>query len=146
MIIIITSRQANSCYFYSLMRFKFPREEKLKSEKQIQAIFEKGSSISAYPLKLVYLGSSNEGAKIKAAVSVPKRSFKSAVHRNRIKRLLREGYRLHKHLIFNKIEGRYAFMFLYLGKEIPSYSEIEGPMIKILENFLKRVNDEEVDT
>jgi ribonuclease P protein component len=128
------------------MRFKFPKEEKLKSEKQIQAIFEKGSSISAYPLKLVYLGSSNEGAKIQVAVTVPKRNFKSAVHRNRIKRLLREGYRLHKHLIFNKIERRYAFMFLYLGKEIPSYSEIEGLMVKILENFLKRVNDEEVDT
>jgi len=146
MIIIITSRQANSCYFYSLMSFKFPKEEKLKSEKQIKAIFEKGSSITASPIKLVYLGSAKASAKIQVAVTVPKKNFRSAVNRNRIKRLLRESYRLHKHIIFNKIEGSYAFMFLYLGKEIPSYSEIEGSMIKILEKFLKRVNDEEVDT
>ncbi len=146
MIIIITSRQANSCYFYSLMSFRFPKEEKLKSEKQIQAIFEKGSSITAYPLKLVYLGSSNASTKMQVAVTVSKKNFRSAVHRNRIKRLMREGYRLHKHLIFNKIEGSYACMFLYLGKDMPSYSEIEGSMIKILEKFLKRVNDEEVDT
>lgn len=146
MIIIITSRQANSCYFYALMRFRFPKEEKLKSEKQIQAIFEKGTSIISFPLKLVFLGSANASSKIQVAVTVPKKNFRSAVKRNRIKRLLRETYRLHKHLIFNKIEGNYAFMFLYLGKEIPSYGEIEGSMIKILEKFLKRVNDEEVDT
>lgn len=146
MIIIITSREANSCYFYSLMSFRFPKEEKLKSEKQIQALFEKGSSITAFPIKMVYLESSKATAKIQVAVTVSKRNFKSAVHRNRIKRLLRESYRLHKHLIFNKIEGSYACMFLYLGKEMPSYSEIEGSMIKILEKFLKRVNDEEVNS
>ncbi|NNJ87933.1 MAG: ribonuclease P protein component [Eudoraea sp.] len=112
----------------------------------MQAIFEKGSSISVYPLKLVYLGSSDVDTKIQVAVTVPKKKFRSAVHRNRIKRLLREAYRLHKHLIFNKIEGSYAFMFLYLGKEMPSYGDIEGSMIKILEKFLKRVNNEEVDT
>jgi ribonuclease P protein component len=128
------------------MSFRFPKEEKLKSEKQIQAIFEKGSSITAFPLKMVYLESSKASAKIQVAVTVSKRNFKSAVHRNRIKRLLRESYRLHKHLIFNKIEGSYACMFLYLGKDMPSYSEIEGSMIKILEKFLKRVNDEEVNS
>lgn len=128
------------------MSFKFPKEEKLKSEKQIQAIFEKGSSIVVYPIKLVYLRTSVGNVKIQAGVTVPKKNFRSAVHRNKIKRLLRENYRLHKHYIFNKIEGNYAFMFLYLGKEIPSYGQIEGSMIKILEKFLKRVNDEEVDT
>ncbi len=146
MIIIITLRQANSCYFYGLMSFKFSKEEKLKSEKQIQAIFDKGSSITVYPLKLLFLETTIPGAKIQVGVTAPKKNFKRAVHRNRIKRLLRESYRLNKHLIFNKIEGSYALMFLYLGKEIPSYDVIEGVMIKILKKLLKRVNDEEVDT
>jgi ribonuclease P protein component len=128
------------------MSFKFSKEEKLKSEKQIQAIFDKGSSITVYPLKLLFLETTIPGAKIQVGVTAPKKNFKRAVHRNRIKRLLRESYRLNKHLIFNKIEGSYALMFLYLGKEIPSYDVIEGVMIKILKKLLKRVNDEEVDT
>ncbi len=146
MIIIITSPQANSCYFYTLMKFRYPREEKLKSEKLVQAVFEKGTSVTAYPLKLIFLVCPTNNPKIQAGVTVPKKNFRSAVKRNRIKRLMREAYRLNKHLIFNKIEGSYAFMFLYLGKEIPAYSQIEGSMIKLLGKFLILANDEEVDT
>ena len=146
MIIIITSHEANSCYFYSLMSFRFPKEEKLKSEKQIQALFEKGTSITSYPLKLIYLSSKKTGVKVQVAVTVPKKNFKRAVQRNKIKRLIRESYRLHKHLIFNKIEGGFTFMILYLGKEMPSYIEIEAQMIKILEKILKQMTNEEADS
>jgi ribonuclease P protein component len=128
------------------MNFRHPRKEKLKSEKLIQAVFEKGESVTAYPLKLIFLASPASDPKIQAAVTVPKKNFRSAVKRNSIKRLMREAYRLNKHHIFNKIEGSYAFMFLYLGKEIPSYGQIEGPMIKLLEKVLILANDEEVDT
>jgi len=53
--------------------------------------------------------------------------------------LLREAYRLNKPVIFNNIEGSYAFMILYLGKDIPDYSIVNHKMIALLKNFKKKI-------
>ena len=123
------------------MAYTFGKREKLKSKKLIGQLFTEGKSITVYPLKLYYLpATDDQESKIKTAVSVPKKNFKRAVHRNRIKRLLREGYRLNKHLIFNNIEGNFAFLILYLGKELPEYRDIEDSLksiFKKLENVKK---------
>lgn len=125
------------------MSSKFPKKEKLKSEILISRLFEEGKSVSSYPLKLIYLDLKGPAAaKIQCGVTVPKRNFKSAVKRNRIKRLLRESYRLHKEEIFNNIEGSFAFLFLYLGNELPDYREVEKHMQVILKKFLIQVTDE----
>ncbi|MGB5385664.1 MAG: ribonuclease P protein component [Eudoraea sp.] len=125
------------------MSSKFPKKEKLKSESLIRGIFEEGKSITSYPLKLIYLNIKTPAkTKVQCGVAVPKRNFKSAVKRNRIKRLLRESYRLNKEQIFNNIEGSFAFLFLYLGKEIPEYEEVEKQMRVILKQFLIRVTNE----
>lgn len=84
-------------------------------------------------------------AKFKTGVAVPKKNFKSAVKRNRIKRLLRESYRLNKHLVFNNSEGNFAFLILYLGKEMPNYLGVEKEMQIILKKFLKKIDDAKVD-
>jgi len=125
------------------MSSKFPKIEKLKSESLIRDIFEEGKSITSYPLKLIYLGIKvTAKTKIQCGVTVPKRNFKSAVKRNRIKRLLRESYRLNKEQIFNNIEGSFAFLFLYIGKEMPEYDEVEKNMRVILQKFLKKAPNE----
>lgn len=130
-------------YFSSIMSSKFPKIEKLKSEFLIREVFKEGKSITSYPLKLVYLETKVPGKiKIQCGVTVPKSNFKSAVKRNRIKRLLRESYRVNKEEIFNNIEGSFAFLFLYLGKEIPQYEEVEKHMRIILLKFLKKVTNE----
>lgn len=125
------------------MSSKFPKKEKLKSESLIRVIFEEGKSITSYPLKLIYIDIKVPAkAKVQCGVTVPKRNFKSAVKRNRIKRLLRESYRLNKEQIFNNIEGSFAFLFLYIGKEMPEYEEVEKQMRVILQKFLKKVTNE----
>jgi ribonuclease P protein component len=52
---------------------------------------------------------------------------------------MRESYRLNKHLIFNNIEGNFAFMFLYLGKEMPSQSKITDAMIPLMRKFIDEI-------
>lgn len=124
------------------MDVSFSKKEKLKSKKHIEHLFEEGKSISAFPLRLVYLGTTFEDdAVIKAGVSVSKRNFKHAVDRNRIKRLLREAYRLNKNIFFNNMTTQYALMILYIGKEKPDFHSIEKTMKQLLTKFSEAVSD-----
>lgn len=117
--------------------FKYPRTEKLKSKKLIEELFANGKSITNFPIKLFYYKTAlPKNVKFQATVAVSKRNIKSAVERNRVKRLMREGYRLNKHQVFNNSEGSFAFLFLYLGKKMPNFKETEHAMKKILVKFL----------
>ncbi len=121
------------------MDFSYPKNQKLKSRKLIDLLFAQGKSVSNYPIKLIYLKTElPEAVKIQAGVAVPKKNFKSAVKRNRIKRLLREAYRLNNHSVFNNSEATFAFLFLYLGKEMPGFVEIEQNMQRVLLKFLEK--------
>jgi ribonuclease P protein component len=125
------------------MELNFPRKEKLKSKKLIERLFAEGKGVSNYPIKLIYLKTELPfDVPFQTGVTVPKRNFKSAVHRNRIKRLMRESYRLNKALIFNNSEGDFAFLFVYLGKEMPDYSLVEENLIAALHKFKKKINNE----
>lgn len=123
------------------MQYSFSRKEKLKSKKQIAQLFEEGKALTEFPLKLIYLESSEQPCKIQTGVTVPKKNFKSAVARNRIKRLLRESYRLNKAIVFNNTQGEFAFLFLYLGKEIPTFKEVQGKIVSLLKKFNDRVHE-----
>ncbi len=124
------------------MDFSFPKKEKLKSKKAIEQLFSEGKSLSKHPLKLIYLKTSlPNDLQFQVAVTAPKKKFKTAVQRNRIKRLLRESYRRNKHIIFNNIEGDFALLFLYLGKETPSYTQMENDMKELLQKFSRNIND-----
>lgn len=121
------------------MNYRFPKEEKLKSKKCLDMLFSEGNSVSKFPLRLVYIATDlPKDVLIQASVSVTKRRFKKAVTRNRIKRLMREAYRLHKNDVFNTISTSYAFMFLYIGKQEPTFEEIEKSMIRLLQKFLEK--------
>ena len=123
------------------MNFLYPKTEKLKSRKLIDRLFAEGEAVTKYPIKLIYLKTElPEDVSIQAGVAVPKKSFKGAVKRNRIKRLLREAYRLNKHLVFNNSESSFAFLFLYLGKEMPNFVDIERNLQALLAKFLEKEN------
>lgn len=125
------------------MNFNYPKEERLKSKNTINLLFSKGKSVSKYPLRLVYVPESlPEGQKIKMGVSVSKRYFKKAVDRNYFKRVLRETYRLNKHLLLDGMDQPYAFMLLYQSKDRLKYEEINTKTIQLFEKFVIQINKE----
>ncbi|WP_299383122.1 ribonuclease P protein component [uncultured Lacinutrix sp.] len=117
------------------MKLTYNKHEKLKSQKTIEKLFLDGQSVSAYPLRLVYL---KHGDSRKVGVSVSKRNFKRAVDRIRIKRLLREAYRLNKPVLINNEVNDYTLMILYISKDMPDFELINTKMKALLTKFLSK--------
>ena len=122
------------------MRHTFGKEEKLKKKNLITELFASGKSTSVFPLKMVFLENDHESPfKVQAGVSVSKRNFKSAVDRNRIKRLMRESYRKNKNLIYkDENTKKHILMFIYQGKNELSYEELEKRMNELIHKFLQK--------
>ena len=119
-------------------QYTYPKEEKLKSKKIIDALFMEGKSVKAFPLRIVYLETPlpYPDITLQAGVSVSKRNHKLAVTRNRIKRLMREAYRMHKNIIDAK-GTTFAILIIYTSRDVVTYQELERAMIKVL----NRLND-----
>ncbi len=117
------------------------KNKRLKSRKLIGYLFEKGQSFSIYPLRVVYITNEAADAPLQAGFTVSGKKFKRAVDRNRIKRLMRESYRLQQHPLLNQLEKagkRLALFFLYTGKEMPDQALIHEKMGVALETIAKK--------
>lgn len=123
----------------------FTKEERLSSLKQIKAVFDNGSSFLLYPYRVIYLNSPIQMPyPATLLVSVPKKKFGRAVDRNRIKRLIREAYRL------NKEENLYPFIkesnanlllvIQYIAPEILKFDQMSAKLKNV---FLKLKQEHE---
>lgn len=122
---------------FVVMKFTLGKQERLKSKKLIEKLYVEGKAIKVFPLRMVYLKinhTSNYPAQV--GVSVPKRNFKLAVHRNKLKRLLRETYRLQKFIVYNNLDSQYIFMISYLGKDVFTFDKLFDKMKLLLEKFI----------
>lgn len=125
-------------------KYHYGKEEKLKSRKQIEKLFAEGKHINAFPVKAIYLSESAE-VKLQAGVSVSSRYFKKAVDRNRIKRLMREAYRLQKESVQNAVQEKnkqLSLFLIYTGNEVPDYETIYVSVKKILNKLIKILHAE----
>jgi len=121
------------------MNFTYPKNEKLKSKITIGLLFTDGKSVSKYPLRLVYhSGALSDSQKLKMGVSVSKKNFKKAVDRNYFKRILRETYRLNKHILVDNLDKPHAFMLFYQTKDRLTYDEINTKTIQLFEKFVSQ--------
>ena len=120
-------------------RYFFRKADKLKSRKTIDALFSKGNSFSNFPFKVIWLPE-NKHADLQVAIGVSSRNFKKATDRNRIKRLIREAYRLQKEPLKNHLqqkERKLSVFILYVGKEIPEYNVVFEKTGTILTRLIK---------
>ncbi len=113
-----------------MTRFKFYPEERLKSERLIVRLFEEGNSKGMYPLRFVWIHTPERVGRspVRVAFAVSRRNFKSAVKRNKLKRRMREAWRLHKQELYQalaELDGQIALMVIYSGKEEKDFREIE---------------------
>ena len=114
-------------------KFSFHKGERLKSEKLIQELFEKGSSFNLYPFRVVYLINANGATPHQAMFTASSRNFKRAVDRNKIKRRTREAYRLNKSTLAET--PQLIIGFIYTSKKLEEYTIIEKAVVKALEKL-----------
>lgn len=127
--------------------YTLPKSERIHLKKEIDELFAQGKGFVAYPLRVVYRTEPAVGAEgIPPAVmlvSVGKKYFKRANKRNRVKRLVREAYRLNKHKLWEMV-GLYGLSirlaFMFVGKDLPSYSAVEGSVQKAFSRIAKELN------
>lgn len=115
-------------------RFTFKKEERLCSKKVIDKLFSEGETFLSFPLKIIRLNTKLPVENnIQIGFTVSKKNLKKAVHRNLLKRRMREAYRLNKHLLTEKVtENQMAIFVIFIGKEITDFKTIEQALKKAL--------------
>lgn len=127
---------------YTKLKQTFAKEERMHEKKLIDQLFKNGKSFFVFPFKVLYMPLTTDGKLLpKVLISVPKRNFKRAVDRNRIKRLMREAYRRNKSILSGQEKGcRHQLLIglIYTAKTHMDYLEIERKIILILQQLLEK--------
>jgi ribonuclease P protein component len=119
-------------------QFTLGKNERLKSRKQIEQLFSEGKKFSINPFRIFYLLKESSTPPLQFGVSVSNKNFKRAIDRNRIKRIVREAWRLQKNIFQQQLreKGKQLHVFIiYTGKEIPGFSEVSEKVKKILDKL-----------
>ena len=123
-------------------RLTFKKPERISIQREIDQLFKQGDAFISYPLRVVFLKQKPfSGATTAALISVPKRKIKLAVNRNRIKRLIREAYRLNKMHLNNHLQEKDSGLliaFLFIGNEICHWDTIEESMQKAIKTLMDK--------
>jgi len=117
----------------------FGKSERLCSKKLIKELFNRGSSFYTHPFKVIFLPNPDqEVVQHQLLISVPKRNFKKAVDRNKIKRRIKEAYRLNKKHFPVDANNPLMIAYIYTAKESLKYELIQEK----LKNSLLRLSTE----
>jgi len=124
-------------------RYTLSKEERLSWKRYIDLLFAKGQSFIAFPLRVIFLPLEETlPARSNILISVSKKKFKRAVKRNRIKRQVRESYRVRKPELITSLELKNKSLlvaFLYVDKEIHTFREMEKAMSKAIRILQEKI-------
>jgi ribonuclease P protein component len=125
-------------------RYTFKKGEKLKSRKTIEGLFKDGKSFSNFPFRVLWKFIDNSAAPLQTGFAVSSKHFKKAVDRNRIKRLMREAYRLQKNdlqSLLTQQQRQLAVFIIYVGNDLPEYDLIFEKTTHVLNRLIKIINE-----
>ena len=118
----------------------FTKAERISFQREIDLLFHEGTSFTVYPLRVIYIEKQPfSGAPAAILISVPKKRFKRAVKRNRLKRLIRETYRLNKNALWESLHlsGKGLLIaFIYIGNALCDFPAMDASMKKIITRFV----------
>ena len=125
------------------MNNTLPKTERLKRTKLFDELFANGNQVKKYPIRAVWVEAElpEKDVPVQVAFSVPKRRFKHAVDRNRIKRQMREVYRTNKnelHTVLRNRQKQIALALLFTGKDGPEFVELQEKIILVLTRLKKQ--------
>ena len=133
-----------------IRQFTLHKIERVKKRKAVERLFNEGKSFSIFPIRVYYLldkcaEAAGKRVEIESplqfGVGVSKRHFKKAVDRNRVKRLIREAYRIQKltlkQILVDKEGYNMQVFFIYTGKELPLFTSIKEKMREALVRLQK---------
>lgn len=127
------------------LRYTLGSDSRLKREQHIETLFRSGKAFSVFPLRVVWLllPKGKELTSMRAGFSVPKKKFKRAVDRARIKRLMRESWRLQQHDLLPAIpEGQQLHLFLiFMDVALPAYANVYAATGKAMMKLTKILAD-----
>ena len=129
----------------------FKKSERLNSQLIIDKLFAGGNaSMAAFPLRAVFMRLTKDEydkadalPPVSVLISVPKKRFRHAVDRNRVKRLVRETYRTHKHMLWTPLEGKgyhVIVAFVCITDTLPSFRLVKKSMVKILTRISEQID------
>ena len=125
-----------------ILRYTLGKEERLKSRKEIEQLFKEGKSFSIFPFRIIYQFTtpSSAGSRLQAGFTVSTKHFKKATERNRIRRLIKEAYRLQKNELkqaqFASVD-KLAIFFIYVAKELLPYLIVSEKMTAALHRLIQ---------
>lgn len=126
-------------------RFTLRPFEKLKSRKLIERVFKEGKSFNDFPFRVIYLFTDDNTSFLQMGFAVSSKTFKRAVDRNRIRRLMREAYRLQKkplqNILKQKQKSIVAFI-VFTGKELPVFSDTKVKILSLLQRLEKMIDEQ----
>jgi len=118
----------------------FKKSERLCSKVLIERLIATGNHISVFPFKLMWMPIEESNAAAKIVISVPKRNFKKAVDRNKIKRRIREAYRKNKNTLYGELGNKkIVLMIVFVSKEKEPYKVIEEKTIELIHKLTKTI-------
>lgn len=128
------------------MKQTFSKEERLCSHTLIRMLFSKGHTFHLKPFRIVWMRQSLPvDSPVQVIMSVPKYNFHKAVHRNLIRRRMKESFRLNKQHLYSSLTGaghQIIFCITYTAKEITDYGLIQAKIILLLQRLIEE--DEKV--
>lgn len=127
----------------SIHPFSFPKSEHLCGEIRIGKLFASGTAFITYPFRVVYafVPAENE-ARVSVLITVPKKRFKRAVKRNKLKRQTREAYRRNKQMLTEALALRGLHLHLAFGfvaNDMPAFKYIDRKMQQALQNIINNL-------